>query len=97
MNKSKIKLLEYQRMLNMVKSLIYTQVILSEIIEDTCKLVKIIINVSMGVAISILSRRDQMLNQYKILKKSLILFNLLKLVYAIKKNFVNKIKLLCKP
>jgi len=72
MNKSKIKLLEYQRMLNMVKSLIYTQVILSEIIEDTCKLVKIIINVSMGVAISILSRRDQMLNQYKMLKKSLI-------------------------
>jgi len=72
MNKSKIKLLEYQRMLNMVKSLIYTQVILLEIIEDTCKLVKIIINVSMGVAISILSRRDQMLNQYKMLKKSLI-------------------------
>lgn len=72
MNKSKIKLLEYQRMLNMVKSLISTQVILSEIIEDTCKLVKIIINVSMGVAISILSRRDQMLNQYKMLKKSLI-------------------------
>jgi len=72
MNKSKIKLLEYQRMLNMVKSLIYTQVILSETIEDTCKLVKIIINVSMGVAILILSRRDQMLNQYKMLKKSLI-------------------------
>jgi len=72
MNKSKIKLLEYQRMLNMVKSLISTQVILSEIIEDTCKLVKIIINVSMGVAISILSRRDQMFNQYKMLKKSLI-------------------------
>jgi len=72
MNKSKIKLLEYQRMLNTVKSLIYTQVILLEIIEDTCKLVKIIINVSMGVAILILSRRDQMLNQYKMLKKSLI-------------------------
>ena len=72
MNKSKIKLLEYQKMLNMVKSLIYTQAILSEIIVDTCKLVKIIINVSMGVAISILSRRDQILNYYKMLKRSLI-------------------------
>ncbi len=59
-------------MLNMVKSLIYTQAILSEIIADTCKLAKIIINVSMGVAISILSRRDQILNYYKTLKKPLI-------------------------
>lgn len=95
MNKLIIKLLEYQKMHIMAKSLIYTQVILLEMIVGTCKLVKIIINVSIGVAISILSRRDPIFIYYKILKNPLIKFSLWKLVSVIKKNFVNKIKLLC--
>jgi hypothetical protein len=42
----------------MVKNLMFLLAILLVMIADICKLVKIIINASMGVAISILSRKD---------------------------------------
>jgi hypothetical protein len=76
MNKLIIKLLEYQKMHIMAKSLIYTQAILLVMIVDICNLVKIIINANMGVAISIPSRRDLIFIYFKMLKKPLIKFSL---------------------